>query len=217
MMCLRRRSEGSLVRLTTMLLSTLLTAKKRSAVAHTYCSPMSSSRIFCTMKVATVLDSSLPVSMIRRHSGMISVVSRKLITSVSSILTSAPMTPRLVSRKYSKGRVLEMVLRKGYRNRGMCALRNTVRVSGCEATHCSSASALHTRFEACAVSCGGESSGYMHMISCKSVAVVPNECHNIGARSGYASLFFDSSSRAASLVSSLDRSATSWYSFSLSC
>lgn len=43
-----------------------------------------SSRIFCTMKVATVLDSSLPVSMVRRQSGMISVDSRKLITSVSS-------------------------------------------------------------------------------------------------------------------------------------
>ena len=36
------------------------------------------------MKVATVLDSSDPVSMVRRHSGMISVDSRKLITSVSS-------------------------------------------------------------------------------------------------------------------------------------
>jgi hypothetical protein len=44
----------------------------------------SSSRIFCTMNVATVLDSSLPISMVRRHSGMISVESRKLITSVSS-------------------------------------------------------------------------------------------------------------------------------------
>lgn len=36
-------------------------------------------------------------------------------------LTSAPITPRLVSRRYSKGRVLEMVLRKGYRNSGMWA------------------------------------------------------------------------------------------------
>ena len=36
------------------------------------------------MKVATVLDSSVPISMVRRHSGMISVDSRKLITSVSS-------------------------------------------------------------------------------------------------------------------------------------
>ena len=36
-------------------------------------------------------------------------------------LTSAPMTPRLVRRRYSKGRVLLMVLRKGYRNRGMWA------------------------------------------------------------------------------------------------
>jgi hypothetical protein len=41
------------------------------------------------MKVATVLDSSVPISMVRRHSGMISVDSRKLITSVSSTCTKA--------------------------------------------------------------------------------------------------------------------------------
>jgi hypothetical protein len=80
-----------------------------------------SSSIFCTMKVATVLDSSLPVSMVRRQSGIISVDSRKLMTSVSSTLTSAPITPRLVSRRYSNGRVLLTVLRKGYRNSGMWA------------------------------------------------------------------------------------------------
>ena len=44
-----------------------------------------SMRIFCTMKVATVLDSSLPISIVFKHSGMISVDSRKLMTSVSSI------------------------------------------------------------------------------------------------------------------------------------
>ena len=60
------------------------------------------------------------------------------------------MTPKLVSRRYSKGRVFEMVCRKGYRKSGMCARRNADRVSGCEATHCNSASALHTRFDWCA-------------------------------------------------------------------
>lgn len=44
--------------------------------------------------------------------------------------------------------------------------RKRLRVSGCEATHCSSASALHTRFEACAVSDGGDSRGYIDTISC---------------------------------------------------
>ena len=39
---------------------------------------------------STVLESSLPDSMIRRHKGMISVVSRKLITSCSSVFTNAP-------------------------------------------------------------------------------------------------------------------------------
>ena len=36
-------------------------------------------------------------------------------------LTSAPMTPRLVRRRYSNGRVLLMVFRNGYRNIGMYA------------------------------------------------------------------------------------------------
>lgn len=34
-------------------------------------------------------------------------------------LTSAPMTPREVSLKYSNGRVFEVVLRNGYKNKGM--------------------------------------------------------------------------------------------------
>ena len=59
--------------------------------------------IFCSMKVATVFESSDPVSMIRRQRGMISVVSKKLITSCSSVFTRAPITPRDVSLRYSKG------------------------------------------------------------------------------------------------------------------
>jgi len=74
------------------------------------------------MKIATVLLSSEPVSMIRRHNGIISVVRRKLITSDESFLTRAPMTPREVSRRYSKGRDLEVVLRKGYKKSGICAV-----------------------------------------------------------------------------------------------
>ncbi len=34
-------------------------------------------------------------------------------------LTKAPMTPREVRRKYSNGRVFEVVLRKGYKKRGI--------------------------------------------------------------------------------------------------
>jgi cephalosporin-C deacetylase-like acetyl esterase len=37
-------------------------------------------------------------------------------------LTKAPITPRLVRRKYSKGRVLLVVFKKGYRKRGMWAV-----------------------------------------------------------------------------------------------
>lgn len=75
------------------------------------------------MKMATVLLSSDPVSMIRRHSGMISVVRRKLITSELSFLTSAPITPSDVNRRYSNGRDFEVVLRNGYRNSGMWAAK----------------------------------------------------------------------------------------------
>lgn len=71
--------------------------------------------------MATVLLNSEPVSMIRRHSGMISVVKRKLMTSDESFLTRAPMTPKEVSRRYSKGLDLEVVLRNGYRNKGIWA------------------------------------------------------------------------------------------------
>jgi hypothetical protein len=82
--------------------------------------------------MATVLDSSLPVSMMRRQSGMISVVKRKVIVGDElfvfapggpagfmdtledgSFLTKAPMTPSEVSRRYSKGLDLEVVLRNG--------------------------------------------------------------------------------------------------------
>lgn len=65
------------------------------------------------MKMATVLLSSDPVSMMRRQRGMISVVKRKLITSVESFLTSAPITPSDVNRKYSNGLDFDVVLRKG--------------------------------------------------------------------------------------------------------
>jgi len=74
--------------------------------------------------------------------------------------------------------------------------RKSLRVSWCEATHCRSARALQTRFEACAVRLGGESIGYIETISCKSADIVPNECHRIGARSEKASRFFDNSSKA---------------------
>ena len=60
--------------------------------------------------------------MIRRQRGMISVVKRKLITSDESFLTRAPMTPREVRRRYSKGLDFEVVLRKGYRKSGICAV-----------------------------------------------------------------------------------------------
>lgn len=54
------------------------------------------------------------------------------------------MTPKDVNLKYSNGRVLLTVCKKGYKNNGTWATKNADRVSGCDATHCNNASALHT-------------------------------------------------------------------------
>lgn len=107
------------------------------------------------MNVATVLLNSEPDSMILKHNGIISVVNRNVITSCSSVLTKAPMTPKLVSLKYSNGLVLEVVCKKGYRNNGICACKNTDRVSGWDATHCNKANALHTLLDWWAVKVAG--------------------------------------------------------------
>lgn len=98
---------------------TVLTAKNRSGVVQMYSKPSLSSRIFWTTNVATVCDNSDPLSMIRRHRGMISVLSKKLMTAESSTFTSAPITPKLVRRKYSKGRLSDAVFRNGYKYNGM--------------------------------------------------------------------------------------------------
>lgn len=44
-----------------------------------------------------------------------------MTSELSFCLTSAPMTPRDVNRKYSKGRFLLVVFRKGYKKSGICA------------------------------------------------------------------------------------------------
>jgi len=82
------------------------------------------------MNVATVRDNSYPLFMIRRQSGMISVYIKKLIASLSSPLTKAPMTPKLVTLKFSNGLDLLDVFRKGYKNNGICALKKSPLVSG---------------------------------------------------------------------------------------
>jgi len=43
--------------------------------------------------------------------------------SISITFTRAPMTPKLVSLRYSKGLDLLVVLRKGYRYKGICAAK----------------------------------------------------------------------------------------------
>ena len=87
--------------------------------------------------------------------------------------------------------------------------KNKLLVSKCDATHCSSAKALQTLFEACAVKDGGERSGYMETISCSKADIVPKLCHKKGASSGNDSRFLLSSSNAFSRVSGLVKSSTS--------
>lgn len=72
-------------------------------------------------------------------------------------------------------------------------------VSGCDATHCNNANALHTLLLPCGVSVGGDNNEYMLMISWSRAATVPYEYHRIGARSGNVSLFLLSSDKAYSL------------------
>jgi hypothetical protein len=146
--------------------------------------------------------------MVLKHKGMISVDNKKLITSGSSTLTSAPITPRLVNRKYSNGLVLLAVFRNGYRKRGICAFKNNVLVSPWDATHCSNANALQTLLDACAVKDGGCNIGYIDTISCSKADMVPKLCHKHGANSGKDSRSLLSFSNAVSFIDGFVRSNT---------
>ena len=153
------------------------------------------------MKVATVCESSVPLSIILRQSGIISVCSKKLITCGSSIFTRAPMTPRDVSLRYSKGLPLLTVFRNGYKNKGMCALRKSCLVSLCDATLYSSASTLHALLDVLVSRFGGDNDGYTATISYSNAATVPTECQINGASSEKCSLHLLNSIKALSLLS----------------
>jgi len=71
------------------------------------------------MNIATVLHSSEPDSMIRKHNGISSVDKRKAIVSGESGLTRAPSTDRDVKRRYSNGRSLDVVFKNGYKKSGI--------------------------------------------------------------------------------------------------
>lgn len=153
------------------------------------------------MKVATVCESSVPLSIILKQRGIISVYRRKLMTSVSSILTNAPMTPKDVNLKYSNGLPFETVFRNGYRNSGIWAFKNSYLVSLWEATHCRSARTLQALLLVFVSKFGGESWGYTLTISYNRAAIVPTECHMKGASSEKWSLCLLSSTKALSLFS----------------
>ena len=62
----------------------IITAKNLSAVWQIYLRPLSSTRIFWTIKVATVRERSCPLFIILRHRGIISVCIKNVIASESS-------------------------------------------------------------------------------------------------------------------------------------
>lgn len=55
------------------------------------------------------------------------------MASESSPLTKAPMTPKLVTLKFSKGLDFVDVFKNGYRNKGICAFKKNYFVSECKA------------------------------------------------------------------------------------
>ncbi len=77
------------------------------------------------MNVATVLERACPFFIILKHNGTISVCIRNVIAYGSLSLTSAPMTPNEVTLKFSKILLLVDVFKNGYKNKGMCAFKNS--------------------------------------------------------------------------------------------
>ena len=70
-----------------------------------------------------------------------------MITSVLSTFTSAPITPRAVSLKYSNGFDLFTVFKKGYKNIGIWAFKNYSLVSLLAATLWNNAKTLQVLFD----------------------------------------------------------------------
>ena len=54
--------------------NTVLIAFNLSTFSHIYFNPLSSKRILCTIKQATILDNLLPLSIIHKQSGIISIL-----------------------------------------------------------------------------------------------------------------------------------------------
>lgn len=70
-------------------------------------------------------------------------------------LTSAPITPREVTLKFSNILLLVEVFKKGYKNNGMWALRNYDLVCGCKAKHCKRPTTRHILLELVNFKLGG--------------------------------------------------------------
>ena len=67
------------------------------------------------------MDDSVVVILLAKTQKVIRIFGNHNKEGLTFTLTRAPITPREVRRRYSKGRVLEVVLRKGYKNNGIWA------------------------------------------------------------------------------------------------
>ncbi len=105
--------------------------------------------------MATVFDNAWPFFIILKHNGTIYVCIKKLIASWSLYLTKAPMTPNEVTLKFSNILLLVEVFKNGYKNNGICALRNYVLVCWCNAKHCNNPTTKHILLELVSLRFGG--------------------------------------------------------------
>lgn len=87
-------------------------------------------KIFCIMNVVIVLFNLFFNFIVCRYSGMIFVFNKKLIISVSFIFISVSIIFSDVNRRYLNGCVLFIVFKNGYKNNGMCVVRNNFCVLG---------------------------------------------------------------------------------------
>ena len=73
----------------------------------------------------------------------------------SDYFTKAPMTPREVTLRFSNILLFVEVFKKGYKNKGMCAFRNSCLVEGCNARHWSRPTTKQMRLELASLRLGG--------------------------------------------------------------
>ncbi len=97
-----------------------------------------------------------------------------MIASVSSPLTNAPITPKLVTLRFSKALDLFDVFKYGYRNRGKWAFKKYDLVYWCNAKHYNNPKTLHILDDWFGFKLGGDRQVYICAISYKLLFIFIN-------------------------------------------